>query len=84
MSVRGWRPYANHTGKSNVTHTQYDEDGKISSHIWVRFGDGSEYQYTFASAGMLHVQKMKQLAADGQGLNGYINRYVRMGYAAKR
>ncbi len=32
---------------------------------------------------MQNVERMKQLASQGDGLNSYINRYVRTGYAKR-
>ena len=51
--------------------------------IRVAFTTGAIYLYTYASAGAQHIETMKQLAASGDGLNAYINRWVRKGYAAR-
>lgn len=51
--------------------------------IRVKFKDGMVYLYTVRSAGRLHIESMQQLALDGEGLNAYINRHVRNGYAGK-
>lgn len=70
------QPYSNpHT---NVTGYEPGPD-----FIRVRFKDGSVYTYTDASAGPQAIAEMKRLAAQGSGLNGYINRHVRNGYASK-
>jgi hypothetical protein len=51
--------------------------------ITVQFHDGAVYLYTDASAGRDAIQTMKELAIAGQGLNEYINRYVRKKYERK-
>lgn len=70
--------YANTSGLSNVRSWEETEDS-----ITVTFGDGSKYLYTDASAGAGNVAAMKRLAAAGSGLNSYINRRVKKGYARK-
>lgn len=52
-------------------------------HIRVQFKDGSVYLYTYGSAGSDHIETMKSLATAGDGLNAYINRYVKKLYAQK-
>ncbi len=44
---------------------------------------GVTYSYTYASAGEGTVEKMKQLAEAGDGLNAFIMRNARTAYAAK-
>lgn len=51
--------------------------------ITVRFEDGMCYEYTDSSAGSHHVHEMQRLAEAGDGLNRYINKYVRKGYARR-
>ncbi|KAB2833130.1 MAG: hypothetical protein F9K48_09090 [Candidatus Brocadia sp.] len=51
--------------------------------IKVQFLDGVNYTYNYAVTGMDHVERMKELAIFGQGLNSYINKYVRKLYAFK-
>lgn len=51
--------------------------------IKVKFYDGSLYLYTNNSAGSQNIRKMKELAIAGSGLNSFINRNVRTGYASK-
>jgi len=49
--------------------------------IRVQFRKNSRvYTYSYASAGVQHVENMKQLAQYGDGLNAYINRYTRWLY----
>lgn len=48
--------------------------------IRVKFGDGGVYLYTYASAGANHIERMKVLAEKGDGLNAYINDYVKKAY----
>lgn len=70
--------YANLGGNSDVRAYEIFDDG-----IRVRFGDGSVYVYTDASAGAYNIECMKACAERGYGLNGYINRNCRFGYAYK-
>ena len=70
--------YANRGGDSGVRAFEIGP-----GFIRVQFSDGSVYRYTDASAGAHHIQSMKELAQQGQGLNSYINRNVRQGYEEK-
>lgn len=70
--------YKNVGGDSGVA--AYDiEDGAIT----VQFKDGWFYLYTNQSAGATSVSEMQRLARAGQGLNSYIGKVVRKGYARK-
>ncbi len=51
--------------------------------ITVEFGDGSRYLYTYGSTGADDIEQMKSLAQAGEGLNEFINKYVRKRYAQK-
>lgn len=51
--------------------------------IRVRFNDGSVYLYTYNSAGRHHIESMKRLACQGDGLNACINDYARKSYERK-
>lgn len=70
--------YANCGGDSNVVGYEIE----LSS-IKVQFADGSVYLYTTQSAGSQNLEQMKRLATAGQGLNSFINRAARKGYASK-
>lgn len=48
--------------------------------IRIKFVDGSVYLYTYGSTGPRNIDAMKSLAEKGDGLNTYINRYVRRAY----
>ncbi len=74
-----YESYANLSGRSGVDKTK-SERGKLR----VKFQDGSTYVYTNASAGRHRVRRMRALAQQGTGLNGYINRTVKKDYASKR
>lgn len=71
--------YANLSGDSGVVEYEL---GRVS--IAVKFQDGPTYLYTYASAGALHVEEMKKLAAAGRGLCTYISRNVRNSYESNR
>lgn len=47
--------------------------------VWFKRSERS-YTYSYSSAGQDNVEKMKVLAAAGDGLNSYINRYVKLDY----
>lgn len=51
--------------------------------IDVQFRGGDVYRYTYASAGEWNVENMKTCAYNGFGLNGYIMRNCKYGYASK-
>ncbi|MCO8042625.1 hypothetical protein OC498_08715 [Acinetobacter bohemicus] len=53
---------------SNVTHYEIGE-----TYIRVKFnGTAKIYTYSYRSAGVDKVERMKQLAKEGNGLNAYI------------
>lgn len=70
--------YKNLGGDSGVVAYEIGSD-----FIRVQFSDGEIYLYTYASAGSHHIEHMKQLARNGQGLNSFINTTVRKAYARK-
>jgi hypothetical protein len=70
--------YINRGGDSGVVTYEITPNS-----ITVGFRDGSSYLYTDESAGMENIQQMKRLAGVGQGLNAFINRYVRKRYERK-
>ena len=43
-------------------------------------GAARPYTYSYLKAGQHHVEKMKQLAINGDGLNAYINHNVKYKY----
>ncbi len=72
------RPYGNSTGSSGVTAFALGE-----TFIDVEFKDGWIYRYSNESAGILQVLRMKQLAAAGKGLAGFINQRAATKWAKK-
>ena len=70
--------YGNTGGDSGIRAFESGADS-----IAVEFGDGATYRYTYASAGAVNIEQMKQLALRGSGLNGYINRYVKNAYESR-
>ena len=71
-------PYLNRGGDSGVRSYDYGAD-----YIRVKFSDGKVYTYTNASAGAHHIQNMIRLAESGHGLNSYIMKNVKIGYAQR-
>ncbi|MBU3947271.1 MAG: hypothetical protein KJ826_03505 [Proteobacteria bacterium] len=47
--------------------------------VWFK-GTTRAYTYSYSVAGQHHVEKMKQLALAGDGLNAYINYNVKFKY----
>lgn len=70
--------YRNLGGNSNVYAYKIDP-----SQITVSFNGGGTYVYTYSSAGVTKTEKMKQLAIQGKGLNGFIKTYANNCYAYK-
>lgn len=68
--------YKNLNGDSGV------EGFEIGSNfIRVKFKSNPRiYQYSYRKAGLNHVEKMKQLAQYGSGLNSYIDKNVKFLY----
>lgn len=73
--------YRDVDGDSGVIFYRYGEDW-----IEVEFQRGIEryYTYTYASAGVGHIEQTKRLADAGDGLNAYINNNVAKRFASKR
>lgn len=70
--------YQNKGGNSSVKSYSLDSDS-----ITVMFEDGSIYLFNYSSTTFYIVEKMKQLAKNGVGLNSYIKRVVKKRYARK-
>ena len=66
--------YRNLGGDSGIVAYEDGED-----FIRVQFSDGSNYKKPSPN----DVERMKQLAEKGQGLNSFISRVIRKRYAAK-
>lgn len=67
--------YKNLGGNSSVSAYEI-----LPSSIRVQFNNGSWYSYSYAKAGMSHVEAMKSLAMNGVGLCSYIQRNVKFLY----
>ena len=63
------RKYANISKRSNVKYTEYNQDL-----IKVFFKDKTQYTYTYLSASADVIEKMKESADRGSGLNSYISK----------
>ncbi len=72
------QPYGNRGGDSGVAAYETGPD-----FIRVQFTTGAVYLYTHASCGAHNCETMKSMAADGHGLNAFINSVVRNGYARR-
>ena len=69
--------YKDIDGDSGVTGFEIGND-----YIKVWFNN-DWYSYTYASAGSQNIEQMKKLAKAGDGLNAFINKYVRKRYESK-
>ena len=64
--------YKNSGGNSGVYAYEIGED---YIEVWFN-GGGKSYAYSYRKAGRQHVENMKELAINGQGLNSYIIKNV--------
>lgn len=69
------KKYLNYGCDSSVQYYDIASDS-----ITVYFSDGSSYTYSYASTGMYHVERMKELAEVGEGLNHYIMKNCKYDY----
>lgn len=67
--------YKNLYGNSNIVAFDIGNDW-----ISVKFSGGKTYRYSYKSAGVDKVEKMKILARQGSGLNSYIMRFAKYDY----
>lgn len=72
------QPYRDIDGDSNVTAYEIGPGSII-----VQFAGGATYLYNASAPGSGQVAEMQRLARSGDGLNAYINKYVRKNFAAK-
>jgi hypothetical protein len=72
------KPYKDIGGDSGVMAYEIG-DGSIT----VEFSKGGVYLYSNERPGSPHVAEMQRLAEAGDGLNAYINKFVRKNYAKK-
>lgn len=70
--------YANIGGNSSIRGYDHGEDWML-----VMFSDGSRYLYTLKSTSRESLDYMRSLAIAGKGLNSYLTRIIRTGYAGK-
>lgn len=70
--------YANKSGDSQVVSFQIDTNS-----IKVRFKNNHVYLYDLRHPGPEHLEKMKDLARAGWGLNTYIESEVKSDYSSK-
>ena len=74
INIKAMVRYQNRSGGSGAYETG-------ANYITVKFsGTSRSYTYSNRVASITHVDNMKMLAARGQGLNSYINRYVKYLY----
>lgn len=70
--------YKNLGGESGVFAYENGEN-----QITVQFTDGSVYLYTSRSTSASNIAHMQSLAVAGRGLNSFISKIVKKGYASK-
>lgn len=79
IGSREMQPYKDITGDSGIARYEIGEGS-----ITIEFSrTGGIYRYDTTKPGSEHVAEMQRLALLGDGLNAYINRYVRKNYAEK-
>lgn len=74
-----------------IPYRDIDRDSGVEAYdvgadyIIVQFKEGKTkfYKYTNSSAGAASIQRMKDLAANGEGLNSFIMKNVKSGYESK-
>lgn len=74
------KPYRNASGRSNVAQYEFTDD---SIQVVFKSGVYRHYLYDHNRPGRATVEKMKQLATRGSGLNSYINAVVGSKYARR-
>jgi hypothetical protein len=70
--------YKNLRGNSGVAAYEIAEDS-----ITVQFNDGGLYLYNNSRPGRMYLDKMKQLAINGSGLNSLISSQIKKNYYLK-
>lgn len=70
--------YRNGQGDSGVAAYELGPD-----YIRVKFRHGATYEYDYASTGQFQVERMKVLAASGEGLATFISQFVKANYARR-
>lgn len=71
-------PYKDLNGDSGVMAYEIGD-----GYITVAFSKGGVYHYNAERPGLSQVVEMQRLAESGNGLNAYINKFVRKNYADK-
>ncbi|WZL80721.1 hypothetical protein QBE53_13035 [Vallitaleaceae bacterium 9-2] len=73
-----------------IKYKDVDKNSGVQSYeighdsVTVQFKGGGVYCYSYKSAGVNNVERMKVLAQQGDGLNAFINTTVRTKYDWKR
>lgn len=70
--------YSNKGADSGISAYEIKDDGII-----VQFTSGVKYLYNYVSAGSANIEKMKELALIGEGLNSFIMKNAKTSYASK-
>ena len=73
--------YANLSGKSGVI--AYDDSTPDEILVTFRTGRYRHYLYTAASCGLAAVNVLRSRARAGKGLNEFITRHIKGGYASR-
>ena len=74
------KPYLNRNGNSSVVSYETTDN---SIHVVFKSGIHRNYLYDHGRPGKEMVDRMKDLAAQGHGLNSYISTTVKTNYAKK-
>lgn len=71
--------YQNKSKKSSIDTYKIGKDGDS---IAITFNSGSTYVYDYNKPGKEQVDKMKELAAAGEGLGSYVKKNVNKNFAS--
>ena len=71
--------YKNKSNKSSIDTYKVGKDGDS---IAITFNSGSTYVYDYNKPGKEQVDKMKELAAAGEGLGSYVKKNVNKNFAS--
>ena len=72
-------PYRGHAKKHGVLAYEIQPDA-----IDVEFTSGWIYRFSYEKPGVLRVERMKELAAAGQGLSTFISKHVKNRFESRR
>jgi len=76
-----WTPRSVYRNCSGSSPIRYYAISASAIRVW--YESGVAYEYDGVRPGRAHVEEMKRLASQGQGLATYISQHVRENYSRK-